>query len=124
MGFTFDPSTDLGKVRMLCTDTDPANPLFDDGTIQAFLDVENGVVKLAAAQALDTIANSQALLLKKTVIGDLQTDGPALAAALRAGAKNLRDSLANEVDFDWAEQATTVFGAREILWNDIRRQYY
>lgn len=88
-----DPTTDIGLVRLLCTDLSETEPLFTDAQIQAFLDLEGGV-KLAAAQALDTIASNEALVSKAIRTMDLQTDGPAVAAELRARAKTLREQAA------------------------------
>jgi hypothetical protein len=89
-----DPTTDIGLVRLLCTDLSETDPLFTDAQIQAFLDLEGDSVKLAAAQALDTIASNEALVSKAIRTMDLQTDGPAVAAELRARAKELRDQAA------------------------------
>lgn len=94
MAFTFDPATDRGKVRLLINDTDTAtvaNQIFDDASIDAFLALsDDEEVKLAAALALDTIASNQAYLQKKVKLGDIATDGPAVAAALRQHAATLR----------------------------------
>lgn len=92
---TTDPTTVIGRVRLLCTDLDEAAPLFTDAQITAFLAIESGNVRLAAAQALDTIASSEALVSKKVRTLDLQTDGPAVAAELRARANGLREQAAD-----------------------------
>ena len=97
MTFTYDPTTDAGKVRLLIRDTDtsdPAKQVFQDAEVDALLDLEAGDVKLAAANALDTIASNHALLVKKVKLGDIGTDGPAVAAALRVHAENLRAQAA------------------------------
>lgn len=86
---TVDPSTDIGMVRILATDMDETSPLFTDAQIQAFLALEGGV-RRAAALALETIATSEALISKKIRTQDLSTDGPAVAAELRARAVALR----------------------------------
>jgi hypothetical protein len=81
-------------VRLLIGDTDleePGNHIFQDEEIDAFLAMEASVVKLAAAQALDTMASSEAMILKKIRILDLTTDGPAVAKELRERASTLRD---------------------------------
>ena len=94
MPFTFDPSTDLGKVRLIIGDTTEATAMFEDASIEAFLAMaEDGDVRLASAVALDTIASNQALLLKKVKVGDISTDGPAVAKALREHAQALRDEV-------------------------------
>lgn len=109
MSITVDPASDIGRVRLLISDVDASAPLFTDEQIQAFLDMEGGTVKRAAATALDTIASSEALVSKKISTSDgLSTDGPAVARELRQQAKSLRkqadqddDSYGIEiVDFD------------------------
>lgn len=87
---TVDPTTDIGMVRLLCTDLDEVSPLLTDAQITGLLTLESGNVRLAAAQALDTIASSEALVSKKIRTQDLQTDGPAVAKELRERAAGLR----------------------------------
>lgn len=53
-------------------------------------------IKRAAADAIDALANNEALVLKKIKTEDLETDGPATANALRAGARALRERAAQE----------------------------
>jgi len=86
--------------------------LISDEDIQAFIDLEASAdsadLRLPAADALDAIANNQALIQKKIKLLDLETDGPALAKALRERAKSLRDQVFSDEmqvsDFDVAEQ--------------------
>jgi hypothetical protein len=87
---TVDPATDIGRVRLLAVDLDEVSPLLSDAQVQALLDMEGGRVRRAAAQALDTIASSEALVSKKIRTLDLQTDGPAVAKELRERARELR----------------------------------
>lgn len=112
MAFTYDVSTDRGKVRLLITDVQEANPLFQDAEIDAFLTL-NTSVRLAAAAALEVIAASEVLVLKKIVNLDLETDGPAVARELRELAKQLRAQDANVGAFDIAEQIHDDFTLRE-----------
>lgn len=85
----YNPAADAGRVRLLIDDAS-AEPVFTDAEIQAFLDMANGNVLRAAARALLMIAGSEARLGKKIRTQDLSTDGPAVAAELRALAKQLR----------------------------------
>jgi|SRR5690606_37831224 len=86
-----------GQVRLLIPDTDEDNLLLTDAQIEAFLQLEGGNVKLAAAQALEAIASSEALISKKlTTEGGMSTDGPAVAAELRQRAQGLRDQAAEQ----------------------------
>lgn len=96
MAFTFDPTTDRGMVRLIIGDTAEATAIFEDASIDAFLALaDDGEVKLAAAVALDTMASNQALLLKKVKVGEISTDGPAVAKSLREHAQSLRDEVLN-----------------------------
>lgn len=85
-----DYTTDLGKVRLLIPDTDESNQLFSDAQITAFLTMEGGIVKKAAAAALETIASNEAMVSKVIRAQDLSTDGAKVAAELRARAAELR----------------------------------
>jgi hypothetical protein len=94
---TYDPATDRGYVRLLIPDTDvhdPTRVIFTDAEIDAFLTRQASDVRLAAAQALDTIASDEALVSKKIKTQDLSTDGPAVAKELRERASELRRQVA------------------------------
>lgn len=105
-----------------------------DSTIQDLFDVQEDDgsdvgsvtdVRLVAASALDAIATSQALILKKIELLDLKTDGPSLAASLRVHAESLRDqvlSAPQESAFDIAEEINDVFGFREKIIKDWMRE--
>ena len=85
----YDVTSDEGRVRLLIDDTqDPA--LFTGEEIGEVLNLNQGSVLRAAAQLLLLIAGSEARLSKKVTTQDLATDGPAVAAELRAQAAALR----------------------------------
>lgn len=84
--------TDLDTVRLIISDLGTP-PTFSDPEIESFLAMEDGSVKLAAAQALDTIASNEAMVSKRIKTLDLQTDGPAVAKSLREHATALRDQV-------------------------------
>ena len=90
-----DYTTPVGQVRLLVNDIDEGNLagglVFTDDQINAFLTLETGNVKRAAAQAIDTIADNEALASKVITDHQLQTDGAKLADALRKRAAALRD---------------------------------
>lgn len=96
-----DYSTAVGQFRALISDTDYVElvppvtgygdyAFYSDDAIEGLLAVYPAV-RNAAAQALRTIAASQALLLKKWSTDDLSVDGAAIAEALRKLAKDLDD---------------------------------
>ncbi len=94
----YDVTTPLGRVRLLINDTS-ADPVFADTDVAAFLEMEDGHVKRAAAQALDTIADDEALTSKAIRTQDLATDGPKVAESLRKRAAALR-AQADKADDD------------------------
>lgn len=93
-----DRTTTLGRLRLLITDVDEDEPLFEDVDLTAFLAVEGSVLKKAAALALETIATSEVLISKKIRTQDLSTDGPAVAKELRERAAGLRAQAKTETD--------------------------
>ena len=90
--------TNIGKVRVLLGDTDPTNVsggqgtylFFSDDELTAILGMYSDSPHMAAARCLDTIAGSQALLLKSWSSDDLTVNGDRIAKELRELAKQLR----------------------------------
>lgn len=93
-----DFGSDVGKVRLLISDVDAGELVFSDDEIQAFLDLEGGSVKLAAAQAIDTNATNEALASKVLKDHQLSTDGAAVANAMRRHAAALREQALGDED--------------------------
>ena len=116
MADIYPPNLDspVGRVRKYVPDLvqleDTKNPAaakeyyFSDAEISGFIgeyaaagtDPTRAQVKRAAADIIDALANNEALVLKKIKTEDLQTDGPATANALRAGARALRQQADDE----------------------------
>lgn len=89
----------LNGIRFLIADLDTP-PLITDKQIEAAWRAEGSVELLAAARCLEAIAVSETLISKKIRTQDLTTDGPAVAAELRAQARDLRARAAGE-DEQW-----------------------
>lgn len=95
-----DPATPVGRLRLLTSDSvlrkDPANRdadpsyYYEDEALEAFLGIEAGNLKLAAADVLMSFASNEAMVSKKIRTETLQTDGPAVAAELRLQAQAFR----------------------------------
>lgn len=83
-------------VRFLIADLDTDDPLISNDQIDAALKAEGNNDLLAAARCLETIAVSEVLVGKKIRTQDLSTDGAAVAAELRALAKQYRDRARDE----------------------------
>ena len=118
----YDPTTDNGRVRLLITDTDYTNLIFQDNEITAFLAINGGSILLAAAQAIDVMAVNEVMVLKVIKLLDLTTDGASVAKALNAKADVLRKQAADlDQDFDWAEMNLGPFSRRELIEKEALR---
>ncbi len=73
-----------------------------DIQIQAFLDIEGGSIRLAAAEAIEAWAASAISGMESERIGDYSYSRKSIDNAL-ALAKRLRDDEANTPAMDWAE---------------------
>lgn len=103
MTFSYNLATDTGKIRMLCRDTVAAKALLTDEEIAAYLEMEAGVVNLAAAQALEDKATQLTLTYKEETEGDHSISGPRMAADLRTRAAELRRQIEQDGSFDVTE---------------------
>lgn len=131
MTFTYDPTTDIGKVRMLIPDRVESDAILTDEEIDAYLEMNDDDIRYAAADALDMIASDQALTLKVITLLDLKTDGPATARALMERADKLRtlsDNEGAEADaedgglFDYGEMVYDTFTGRERVVKQAERE--
>lgn len=77
-------------VRLLTGDKAADDYIFTDDEMESFLELSNGNVYCAAADALDAIAANAAYTLKVLTILDVTTNGQATAEAIRASAAALR----------------------------------
>lgn len=133
--YTFDD--ELGLCSFLVGQTPAAgvevaiayrHTLLSDATLAELLTLEGNDHRLAAAQALDIMASSEAIISKKIKLlgADLETDGPAVAKALREHAQRLRDQVAAGAgdvggQFDVIEQVVDDFSARERFYAEALR---
>lgn len=110
----YDPSTDVGMVRLLLSDVSEPY-VFADNEVTAFLTMEGGDVKLAAAQAIDVNATNELLASKVLRSQDVSTDGAKLADAMRKHAAELRRQAREDDDaegfFDVVEAGPAYAGA-------------
>jgi hypothetical protein len=89
------------RIRLLITDTNAEKQIFNNEEIDEFLAMNGDDVRMAAAEALETIATSEALTLKVIKLLDLSTDGAKLMDTLMKRAEKLREQAeSNEEDFD------------------------
>ncbi len=124
--FSYDLSTNTGKVRMLIPDSRAADRLFTDDEIETILALEGSDVRRAAALALETVASDQARMLKWTKVQGVEVDGTKSAAELRARAKQLRElaaegdpsSSSDDVGFAIAQRPTTEHGYDTLIYRE------
>ena len=123
-----DFTTDVARVRLLISDIDDTERIFNDSAIQAFISLAlDNNIKRAAASALLVIAVNEILVQKRIKILDLSTDGPAEATALQALAMQYRaEADSEELDgaFDWAEMINTTGQYKEYLRKETQRNGY
>lgn len=120
MSFSYDLTAAVGKVRLLIPDRTQDNIFFEDEEIQAFLDMEDQNIFLAAAMALDTIASDETMVLKAITILDLSTNGPAVSRSLHERAESLRSkAYENDCSIDFASMAVDSRSAMSILTKDV-----
>lgn len=96
--FTYDLTTDIGKVRMLVADTDVASYDFDDDEVEAALTQESDSLKRAAALLLLVLAANRSRLSVSVKRGSVSEDLKGVAADLRAQAKALVEQAAADED--------------------------
>ena len=95
---SIDYTSPEGQLRLLIADVDDDRQVFTDEQVRAFLAMNGGSVKLAAAAALDTIATDEALASKVVRTQDLQTDGAKLADTLAKRAERLRQEHFDDLE--------------------------
>ena len=95
--------SDKDRVRLLISDIggdSTTDFIFSDNEIENFLSLKGGNVFRAAAIGLRTIAVNEAFVAKRIKFLELETDGPAVAKALRELAKEYDDTADQGVDPD------------------------
>jgi hypothetical protein len=125
VSFNYDISTDLGKCRLLITDTDATRPLLDDEDVQAFITM-TGHYMPAAAMALDTIAANMLLSQGVVNIMGMTVDSASAAKMLMARAEKLRSdytlySASNGPGFATAEMPDGTFSWDEKIMKEYMR---
>lgn len=118
-----DFRTSVGQVRLLIADVDEAREVLSDDVIEGFLALYGAEPypapadpvksRRAAADALDAIAISEALVSKVIKTQDLSTDGTKVAEILRAQAVRLREDADRLLEESLEEDAGAFFGVVE-----------
>ncbi len=102
----------IEQVRLRIGDAD--SDVFDDAEVQQFLDDAEDDIFLAAADALEAIAASAALVAKLQRTGNLTIDRRAIPGELRKLAAVYRARVAESPATAWAEQSVSPFAIADI----------
>lgn len=144
MSFTYDPTTNLGKVRLLVADTDSADPTFQDDEVQAALDMNSSAflfvsgagfgasfnpspVVYSVWRAAATLLRSRSAVMAAgslvTQLLDVKLSPEKSALALKDLAQVYMDMEDRSGSFAIAEMVPNVFAARERICKQFQRQY-
>lgn len=115
------PTSNRDQVRLLISDTDTSDHLFEDGEVDQFLTIAGDNVYRASALGLRTIAGNEAMVQKKIRLLDLQTDGPAVADALRELANDYDQRATIGGEFRVAEFSLRPFGRQQRIRRQLKR---
>lgn len=111
---TYNVETDAGKVRLLISDVggaDGTSFIFKDAEIETFLTM-GGSIRLAAAEALRSIAANEAQVQKVITFLQLKTDGAKLADSLTKLAEKLEARDEEDAVMDFATMDVDIFSHR------------
>jgi len=111
--FTYDLTTDIGKLRLAIQDTDSADYEFTDEELQVFIDA-GGSYQAGAILAVDGLIAKYAKKVNLAVgprredLGQIVEHYKSLKAALVGGIAGAAGAIAEEdLTFSWVEEAST-----------------
>lgn len=125
MTYTYDPTTDIGRVRRTIPDKVETDAFWTDEEIQSFLDDESGDWRKATALALETMASDDLLVLKVIRVQNIETNTDRMAKVLFERAKSLRELAASSGagdSFEIAEFASTEHQIKERVFGQYIRR--
>ena len=108
MSYTYDITTNVGKVRLLTGDKILTDPVFTDEEIEIFLSRQSNSINLAAAEALEAWAASYSANANSEEVGDyaytqkIIDNMLKLAKQLRANEAKIKADEATEPVVDWS----------------------
>ena len=121
MSFSFDTTTNIGKVRTLINDVSASSFVLSDEEINVFLGIEGNDIYGSASSALDAIIINQQLLSKLIAAGDYKEDNRNVADKLTKISEKYRKlSMSTPADA-FAEVAVNDFNYQEMEINKTLR---
>ena len=121
MSFTFDTTTNIGKVRTLINDKTASTAVLTDEEINVYLSLEGNDIYGSSASALEAIIINKQLLSKLIAAGDYKEDNRNVADKLGKTAERYRKASVSTPADAYAEVAVTDFNYREIETNKTLR---
>ena len=130
MTFTYNVTGSIGQLRLVLGDTAQGSAKFSDEELQAFLDMEYGSLRLAAADAYTALAGklpfatlASGISAESVKMGDFEASAGTAdkATALLKLADSLRELEYNTPAFAVAEENLSGFNEATILRNWILR---
>lgn len=118
MAYTYDTTTDVGKVRLMIQDIVEADAIFtDDAEIEVFLELMGSVIS-AAGMACMVIASNKTLLAQSIKTLNWTEDNESAAKSWQ-----YQSSRFFELDpqYDYAEEPLTDFNLAKIMLNKSLR---
>ncbi len=121
MSFSFDTTTNIGKVRTLINDKVAASAVLSDEEVNVYLSLEGNDIYRSAASALEAIIINKQLLSKLIAAGDYKEDNRNVAEKLMKIAQSYRQASISIPSDAFAEVAVTDFNYQEMIVNkDLR----
>ena len=115
------PTSNRDQVRLLISDTDTSDHIFEDGEIDQFLSIADSNIYRAAALGLRTIAGNEVQVQKRIRLLDLDTDGPAVSRELRQLANEYDQRASEQGTFQVAEFSLRPFGRQQRIRRQVKR---
>lgn len=122
--FTYEISEDVGKVRLLISDTNPNDYHFTDEDITGLLGLQDGDVFMAAALALESWAAFLAASASDVQLGDYRQMDYHKAREMRLAAERMRATASEVPAFAISEKAwggAASFEGRIVILNQLLR---
>jgi hypothetical protein len=111
------------KVRLLISDRDPPpSQIYTDAEIDAFLDMADNNIFMAAYYAAIGIVSSSVTLAKMEKIGDYTCDRKSIAADFRHLAELLKQTAEQEPAMAFGQWVNSDFQGRDAVFNKFLRR--
>ncbi len=116
MSFSYDLTTEIGKLRLLLQDIDATNPIFSDEELGVFLSFGEHDLYLSASEAWLALAGNYAKLAKRKSISKYSHDLSQIANECREQATYYKEKAELAPADDFAAVTLSDFQRREMYF--------